>query len=289
MRVKFLLVLSVVFLLASCGSSKRAARKIAKKPQTYHPSTSVELDNRNIPDIDELPNPLHQKTPHFESDVSLYIYQYRAVAMEEMGTYGIPASITLGQGILESGAGKSQLTRKSNNHFGIKCHDWKGARVYHDDDLAQECFRKYENPNYSFRDHSLFLKNRSRYAGLFNLRIDDYKGWAKGLKKAGYATDPAYPQKLIGIIERYELHQYDREVINRLKGKHSGTGKAGKLEEDKTFGNKEIKSEANVYVVKQGDTLYSISKRYGVSVQEIKRANGLVDNTISIGQELILQ
>src|SRR5699024_697917 len=134
---------------------------------------------------------------------------YKAIAMEEMGTFGIPASITLAQGILESDSGRSELTRKSNNHFGIKCHDWKGQSVTHDDDLRGECFRKYKNPNYSFRDHSLFLRNRPRYGQLFDLPINDYKRWARGLKSAGYATDPAYPRKLISIIERYELHQYD--------------------------------------------------------------------------------
>ena len=118
--------------------------------------------------------------------------------------YGIPASITLAQGILESGAGRSALSKKSNNHFGIKCHKgWTGQRVFHDDDELQECFRKYKDPKYSFRDHSLFLTQRSRYEGLFAYKKNDYKSWAKGLRKAGYATDPKYPQKLINIIETY--------------------------------------------------------------------------------------
>ena len=115
-----------------------------------------------------------------------------------MVDYGIPASITLAQGILESGSGKGELTRKSNNHFGIKCHrNWTGDRAYHDDDEKGECFRRYNHPMYSFNDHSQFLTGRKRYAFLFKLRKDDYKGWARGLRKAGYATDKKYPQKLI--------------------------------------------------------------------------------------------
>ena len=131
-----------------------------------------------------------------------------------MQLYGIPASITLAQRILESGAGRSGLSRKSNNHFGIKCHkDWTGERVYHDDDELQECFRKYKDPDISFRDHSLFLTERTRYKDLFKLKKDDYKGWAKGLRKAVYATNPKYPKKLITIIERYKLFNLYAEVL----------------------------------------------------------------------------
>jgi|SRR5690625_1775601 len=279
-RVLFLLF-GMLLLLTSCGGGKRYAKNIKKKPDTQmdkrHPKLGV-----NVPSIEDLPNPLEQKIPHFESDVSRYIYMYKAIAMEEMGTYGIPASITLAQGILESGSGKSELTRKSNNHFGIKCHDWKGDRVYHDDDLLQECFRKYKNPNYSFRDHSLFLKNRPRYSKLFELPIDDYKGWSYGLKAAGYATDPAYPKKLIGIIERYELYQYDQQVLRQLNQNQPEFAKEEPVEtQTSTMANK-------IYVVQKGDTLYSISKRFGVSVDNLKKQNGLSENTISIGQELVV-
>ena len=146
-----------------------------------------------------------------------YIEQYKDIAMREMQEYKIPASITLAQGLLESGNGKSELARKSNNHFGIKCHkDWNGARTYHDDDEKGECFRVYDSPEQSYRDHSKFLAERQRYAFLFDLKITDYKAWAKGLKQAGYATLPVYANVLIKLIEDYNLTQYDQMVV---KGK----------------------------------------------------------------------
>ena len=139
-----------------------------------------------------------------------YIRKYRDIAVEEMKRYHIPASITLAQGLLESGAGQSELARKSNNHFGIKCGgDWRGKTVSHDDDARGECFRAYKHPKESYEDHSKFLVNRPRYASLFKLQITDYRGWARGLKKAGYATNPRYAEQLIGIIELYDLHKYD--------------------------------------------------------------------------------
>lgn len=141
-----------------------------------------------------------------------YIKQYSSLAVEHMHKYKIPASITLAQGLLESGGGQSMLARKSNNHFGIKCHsDWKGGRVYHDDDHRGECFRKYKRVEDSYTDHSKFLAERSRYARLFKLNIKDYKGWARGLQKCGYATDRAYANKLIKVIEDYELYRFDSE------------------------------------------------------------------------------
>lgn len=138
-----------------------------------------------------------------------YIDQYYELAVKQQKEYGIPASITLAQGLLESGAGLSSFTKESNNHFGIKCNDWSGDKVYHDDDAQGECFRKYNHVVESYEDHSKFLKNKSRYAFLFELTPTDYEAWAFGLKKAGYATDPAYGYKLISIIETYELHQFD--------------------------------------------------------------------------------
>ena len=134
--------------------------------------------------------------------------------MVEMQRYNIPASITLAQAILESGSGQGRLARHARNHFGIKCHyGWEGGTIFHDDDAIGECFRKYEHAEASFEDHSQFLVNRSRYASLFQLKQGDYKGWAHGLKKAGYATDPSYAQKLISLIHKYELHQYDEQVL----------------------------------------------------------------------------
>lgn len=143
-----------------------------------------------------------------------YINKYKGIAMFEMQEYKIPASITLAQGLLESGSGNSNLAKKSNNHFGIKCHkDWTGPKIYYDDDKKRECFRVYSTPEESFRDHSIFLSKKQRYALLFDLKITDYKGWAKGLKQAGYATFPGYANVLINLIERYNLTQYDQLVL----------------------------------------------------------------------------
>ena len=140
-----------------------------------------------------------------------YVERFAPLAVEEMYRSGVPASITLAQGLLESGYGLSTLAVKGNNHFGIKCHNnWRGGKIYHDDDSRGECFRKYDSPEESFRDHSDFLRYRDRYKFLFDLQVTDYQGWAYGLKKAGYATDPSYPSKLIRLIEAYSLHEYDR-------------------------------------------------------------------------------
>lgn len=144
-----------------------------------------------------------------------YIDKYAALAVHEMYRSGVPASITLAQGMLESGNGLSELAVKGNNHFGIKCHNnWTGGKMYHDDDAKGECFRKYSDPELSYRDHSDFLRYRDRYKFLFDLELTDYKGWAHGLKKAGYATDPSYPSKLIRLIETCKLHEYDRKPSN---------------------------------------------------------------------------
>ena len=147
-----------------------------------------------------------------------YIQLYKDIAIEAMRTHGIPASITLAQGCLESGNGNSDLARKANNHFGIKCHnDWTGGTYYKkDDDPGKSCFRKYNNPKHSFDDHSDFIRYRQRYAFLFELPITDYKGWSYGLKKAGYATDPEYAEKLISIIEDYKLYQYDTQGTGKF-------------------------------------------------------------------------
>ncbi|WP_308443143.1 glucosaminidase domain-containing protein [Flavobacterium sp. UMI-01] len=203
--------------------------------------------------------------------VSSYVTQYKEVAMSNMKKYGIPASIILAQGILESGAGKSDLSQNANNHFGIKCHnDWLGDSVRHDDDARQECFRKYRNPAESFDDHATFLTSRNRYAGLFNLPKDDYKAWAKGLRAAGYATDPQYPNKLIAYIETYELAQYDAQVL-------------GKKYTSAVVNNY---AKGTYHEVQKGETLYSISKKYNVLIDDIMRKNNLSDNTLSIGQQL---
>jgi len=174
--------------------------------------------------------------------------------------------------VLESGSGRSQLARRSNNHFGIKCHrGWQGHSVTHDDDEKGECFRKYKYPETSYEDHSQFLLTRKRYASLFRLRHTDYKGWAYGLKRAGYATDRKYPQKLISIIRKYNLDKYDR------------------VRRDGSLAAKTPTYKTSSHKVQKGDTLYSISRRYNISVQRLKEANGLSDNNISIGQDLLVK
>jgi len=202
-----------------------------------------------------------------------------------MHKYKIPASITLAQGVLESGNGRSKLASKSNNHFGIKCHTgWKGGRVYHDDDEKGECFRKYKYVESSFKDHSKFLSGRRRYASLFKLRKSDYKGWAKGLKKAGYATDKKYPKKLIKIIEDYKLYEFDKFREKDLKKIKKET----KRSQAKTI-TKSKKSKQQSYKVKKGDTLYSIARKFKTTVENIKDANNLSTNNLSIGQQLTIK
>lgn len=204
-----------------------------------------------------------------------YIDTYKGIAQSNMSQYGIPASIIIGQGILESGSGTGPLSILANNHFGIKCHkEWNGPSVRYDDDEAQECFRKYDQPSESYKDHSLFLTSRPRYASLFDLEDGDYKAWAKGLKAAGYATDPKYPDKLISIIERYQLYQYDDEVLGKEFVPTSKTPQ-------RTY-----TAEPGDYQVTQGDTLYSISKKFNISVDDLRRKNNIQDNAISIGQNL---
>ena len=201
-----------------------------------------------------------------------YINQYRDLAIEQMLKFKIPASITLAQGLLESGAGYSELATKGNNHFGIKCHGWTGRKTYHDDDEAQECFRAYNNVYESYEDHSLLLSRQPRYRSLFSLDGDDYKGWAHGLKKCGYATSPTYAQKLIGIIELYKLQQYDKakkydRFMESRTYKDNPSAKGGILHPIHRY-NK------NYYiVVKQGDTFRSIGKELGLSYRKIAKYN----------------
>ena len=218
--------------------------------------------------------------------VRVYISQYKDVAMGNMRNYGIPASIILAQGILESGAGRGDLALNANNHFGIKCHEgWTGESVKHDDDSAQECFRKYDNPSQSFKDHALFLTGRSRYAKLFGFSKDDYKAWARGLRAAGYATDPKYPDKLISYIERYHLDQYDNQVLDV-----NYVSNEKQLVEELKLESRTIASNGLAsYVVQKGDTLYSISKKFELKVEDLKQKNNLSDNTLSIGQKLVVK
>jgi len=212
--------------------------------------------------------------------VLAYIDQFDEIAKNNMKQFDIPASIILGQGILESGAGTGALSVLANNHFGIKCHkDWTGPSVKYDDDAAQECFRKYEQADESYKDHALFLTTRQRYKGLFEIEKGDYKQWAAGLKAAGYATDPKYPEKLTGIIERYQLQKYDAEVLGIEYVPTNLTTPSTAIVQSST---------ANTYTVMPGDTLYSISKKFNISVDELRSKNGLSDNALSIGQTLLI-
>lgn len=228
------------------------------------------------------------------NEVRSYIKTYAPIAQDEMREFGIPASITLAQGILESGAGKSTLARKSNNHFGIKCHTgWDGRTVLHDDDAKDECFRVYNSPRESYRDHSLFLTRRNRYSFLFNYRPRDYKAWAKGLKKAGYATDRKYARRLVAYIKAYDLKSYDKVrfrkkkrealVYNYPQKQNRSNGSSTLLKPNKTNKGKQL------HKVSRGETLYYISKRYKVSIEDLKKWNGLKSNHLKTGQKLIIK
>ena len=223
-----------------------------------------------------------------------YIAEWKDVAIDQMEKHGIPASITLAQAIFESGDGNSELARKANNHFGIKCHDWQGKKSYHDDDKRNECFRKYGNARESFDDHSLFLQ-RSRYSFLFDYKVTDYKSWAKGLKKAGYATNPKYPELLIRLIEENNLAQYDRPGARRDSNpKPSSTkdesGEVIVLEIQRGL-QVQLSSNRIKYVVADGN--YSpeeLAKRMDMGPWQIKKYNDLRDSEkIEEGQLVYLQ
>ena len=207
----------------------------------------------------------------WNSAYQAYIDQYKDLAIEQMLKYNIPASITLSQGLLESGAGRSWLTKSSNNHFGIKCHGWTGRRVFHDDDERGECFRAYDNPRQSFEDHSRFLATQSRYARLFNYARTDYKSWARGLKQCGYATNPQYASKLIQIIELYNLNQYDKaKKFDQFMVKYStedGVAPDGNFHVIKAY-NK------NYYVIaRKGDSFQSLSKELCIGKRKLAKYN----------------
>ena len=203
-----------------------------------------------------------------------YIDQYNSLAIQHQKKYGIPASITLAQGILESGAGLSKLARESNNHFGIKCHsDWKGGRSYHDDDERGECFRKYRKVEDSYEDHSHFLKDRSRYAGLFRLNITDYKGWARGLQKCGYATDRAYANKLIKLIEDYELYRFDKSKGGQ-KGRENNKPSRESKPTHPTTARKVYKTHGLIYVIAvPNDSFDRIAGDLGFKAKKLMKYN----------------
>ena len=260
-------------------------------------SCSTRKYHRNNKQIEKAAS---KANPNFTDYTTLsYIQAYKAVAVEEMNTYGIPASITLAQGIIESGSGNSSLAKYANNHFGIKCTSaWRGKAYYKDDDAHNDCFRVYKDARESYKDHSEFLK-RKRYSALFELDKNDYINWAKGLKQAGYATNPRYPDMLINTIEKYQLHQYDQpesepEKIRREDRVFTEIN-ANIPVETKKFSpvetppsNQVINTTSANYTVQKGDTLYNIAKRYHMTVEELKALNHMSDENIRIGQQLVV-
>lgn len=228
----------------------------------------------------------HTNTLGVSNSYETYIRSYYPIAVEQMHRHKIPASITLAQGLLESGAGNSSLTRKSNNHFGIKAHGgWTGATTSAPDNGRICKFRVYDNARESYEDHSLFLK-KPRYAALFKLKPTDYKGWAHGLKKAGYAEDPAYPRKLINLIERYRLYEYDGYSKKDTSGLINSKSSYAFSESRPVF-----TSGGLLYIVANtGDTFKSLSKELGLSRNKLIKYNDLYkDYTIKAGDIIYLE
>lgn len=244
-----------------------------------------------------------------------YINKYKDIAIEQMQTYGIPASITLAQGLLESGAGLSRLATQANNHFGIKCHNgWTGKTIYVDDDIKNDCFRSYSSARESYVDHSKFLQG-NRYKSLFSLKTTDYKGWARGLKACGYATNPQYADKLIEIIELYQLHQYDTNTPYRSTSKKSSGNnidiaeagswierifKSGKTNKTKKKTKKEdllgkvVKNHRiymyndNLYIIaQQGETFRSIALDVNISYRSLAKYNERDKNTVLANGDIV--
>jgi hypothetical protein len=215
-----------------------------------------------------------------------YIAQYAPIAMKEMQRTGIPASIKLAQGILESGDGNSRLAVRANNHFGIKCHDWKGRRIYHDDDERGECFRRYRSADDSFKDHSDFLTGRSRYAFLFDLSPTDYAAWAAGLKRAGYATHPDYDRLLIRIIEENQLFLYDtgKKAQRRMQNASQPVKYPSREISSRLV---EVRNHIKYIVAKEGDTYAGLAKELGLMAWELPKYNESEDERILQEGEIV--
>ncbi len=281
---------------------------VSALPLTALPSAEASLSSAeaHLPFAAQAAAMAPSKTPQ-----QSYIDQFAPLAVSEMYRSGVPASITLAQGILESNSGRSSLSVKGNNHFGIKCHNWNGRKMYHDDDTKGECFRVYDSPEESFRDHSDFLRYRDRYKFLFDLDPLDYRGWAYGLKKAGYATDPSYPKKLIRLIEDYSLNEYDKKPSSwaRKSGSKKKDSKKdskkqqeaelqrpespNKIEQAKPFDEKQrstfhlplsrdmmsLNGVPFIYASK-GETYRSIAKANGLFLKELLKFNDLKEDEI---------
>lgn len=286
-RLAYLLLITA--LLSACSSRKKTVRNTPRDTKPRYETKSNSEARRN----NERVQRENQKaiSSYTNYTVTSYIDRFKNIAVKEMNLYGIPASITLAQGLFESGFGNGELARVANNHFGIKCtSDWTGRSYYKDDDRVDDCFRVYNNPEDSYRDHSEFLK-RKRYARLFELDKNDYVGWAYGLKEAGYATNPKYPELIINAIKKYGLDQYDRpegelQKIRRedrvLSQINQNIGKAVK---DSIIRTTPL---SKLYTVTTGDTLFNISKRFGLTVDELRALNNMLDNNIKIGQQLVV-
>lgn len=223
-----------------------------------------------------------------------YINKYKDAAIYQMKTQGVPASIILAQGLLESDNGNSVLAVKANNHFGIKCHTWSGATIYMDDDTKNECFRKYGNPEKSYRDHSDFLRGARRYSSLFDLEPTDYKGWAYGLKKAGYATNPQYAEMLIKIIEDYKLYNLDKGISIEVESPTKGVGEPVDVDHFVINMNKHRKvytrNRIKYIIVKNGDDYASLTKELELLPWQLAKYNEISkDSSLKEGQEIYIQ
>ncbi|KQR71821.1 glucosaminidase domain-containing protein [Pedobacter sp. Leaf176] len=275
MKIQYIYLALIVVFLSSCSTRKYS---------------------KNNKQIEKAANKANNNSYKSYNTLS-YIDEFKSVAIEEMNAYGIPASITLAQGILESGSGNSDLAKYANNHFGIKCtSDWKGKNYFRDDDQKNDCFRVYKDARESFKDHSEFLK-RKRYSTLFQLDKNDYKSWAQGLKQAGYATNPKYPDLLINTIEKYQLYQYDQSETEKQKIAREDrvfTEINQNIPKEKTKftpvetpppGAKPIIADGTYTVIK-GDTLYNIAKRFNISIDDLKILNNMTTDGIKLGQVL---
>ncbi len=219
-----------------------------------------------------------------------YILAYKDIAIAEMNRSGIPASITLAQGMIESDNGNSRLAVKANNHFGIKCHGWKGKKIYHDDDERNECFRKYKNAAESYTDHTDFLMNSPRYNFLFYLDQTDYKGWAKGLKKVGYATSPAYADALIRVIEENGLYKYDDPARRRRRTDEITQADIEDFTVEIPHRRILTRNRINYIIVQEGDTYKGLSEELDMMPFELAKYNEIERNSkLVTGQALYIQ
>ena len=280
MKQSLLVLIALGILTSSCS--------LLKKEQKSAPLTQITKPAEPVKNSDKVSttNSTLIKTP-----AESYIERYKNIAITEMNGSGIPASITLAQGLLESGNGNSRLAKEANNHFGIKCStEWKGETILQDDDNKDDCFRVYQSPEESFRDHTEFLK-RKRYAPLFELDKNDYRGWANGLKTAGYATNPRYAELLISLVERYDLSRFDRIENEREK-----TIRENKVMKEIAINiptekkQETVKSPVvmKIYEVRSGDTLTSVSKQFSLSEADLKALNGLENVNLLPGQLLLV-